>query len=415
MSPFTPRRFQTTSQEREPETKLRMGGYPQENESPVYERRHQDTQKLKNLSFWKNIDQEEAEEEEWSERQSFAPFILAIVILVIASSLLWFLFQWASSENTNAPLVIPADTAPFKVRPENPGGLQIPHQDKLIYGRFGRDSRQPMERLLPPPEQPMMAPSQQQPMVQAPLPLQRPSYYPQGQNYTPVPQSYPSQSFSPPPPLQGGQQPAQFQQPQPYPSASGQAQAPYGQQRPLPSPSQSPAYAPASQPSYAPPSAPPVIPKSPPSSGSGLKSSTVENIKPASDQKEEDDFIPKEGYAALDRLIAEEAKTPLKRVRKKNLEKAPKLKGLSDKQYRVQVASLSSRSMAEQEIKRLQTRHALLRSKSWAVQKINLRTRQGPSYRLLVGPFSTHNAASKACAKLRSEKKRCLVIAPTHK
>ena len=41
----------------------------------------------------------------------------------------------ARAEATSVPLV-KADTTPIKVKPKDPGGLRIPHQDKSIYERF---------------------------------------------------------------------------------------------------------------------------------------------------------------------------------------------------------------------------------------------------------------------------------------
>ena len=51
--------------------------------------------------------------------------------------------------------LIRADTRPMRVKPENPGGMQIPDRDMLIYGQ----QRPQVEHLLPPPEQPMARPS----------------------------------------------------------------------------------------------------------------------------------------------------------------------------------------------------------------------------------------------------------------
>lgn len=55
--------------------------------------------------------------------------------------------------------IIKAAEGPTKVRPEQPGGMQVPNQDKTIYERIAREP--PViqaERLLPPPEQPMPRP-----------------------------------------------------------------------------------------------------------------------------------------------------------------------------------------------------------------------------------------------------------------
>lgn len=55
--------------------------------------------------------------------------------------------------------VIKADDRPIKTRPDDRGGMQVPNQDKLVYGRIGAgegDAR--VERLLPSAEQPVVPP-----------------------------------------------------------------------------------------------------------------------------------------------------------------------------------------------------------------------------------------------------------------
>ncbi len=328
MSQFTPR-FRSTSsspQKRDNDVRLRVSSeaYAQENADSVYYRRHQDTQKIKNLSFWDNTDSEDVDQDEWTERQSTTPFILVIVILVVVSTLLWFMYRWASGENPGTPPIISADTAPFKVRPDNPGGMMIPHQDKLVYGRLSQDASQPIERLLPPPEQPVAHP----PHSMAAPPYQPP--YPQGQQgqgqggYPPP--NAPPPGYAPHPPT--GTQPQYAPPPQPYPPF--QAQPTYPQQ-PLPVQGQPPYPAPQAQVPYGPPSAPmppailPTMPLSPPqpiSQSEDKKTSTVEEIKPASDEDETDDTSPPDGRNELDQLIAREAEKPLKRSAKKKSWKA---------------------------------------------------------------------------------------------
>ena len=64
-----------------------------------------------------------------------------------------------------SPLVR-ADPAPYRTRPENPGGAEVPHQNFEVYNRLGQPvtpappGRQ-VERLLPPPEAPMPRPQLQ--------------------------------------------------------------------------------------------------------------------------------------------------------------------------------------------------------------------------------------------------------------
>jgi len=51
--------------------------------------------------------------------------------------------------------VIEADPRPFKVRPDDPGGLRVPNQDELIFERNrGSNAQPPAARLAPEPEAP---------------------------------------------------------------------------------------------------------------------------------------------------------------------------------------------------------------------------------------------------------------------
>jgi len=67
-------------------------------------------------------------------------------------------------QETTAPAVgelplIEADDSPTKHRPAEPGGMVIPNQDKLVYETLGDERNlDKIERLLPPPEEPMPPP-----------------------------------------------------------------------------------------------------------------------------------------------------------------------------------------------------------------------------------------------------------------
>lgn len=83
------------------------------------------------------------------------------------------------------PPLLTADGTPTKMRPEQPGGLEVPHQDKLVYERLNeRGAKPPVERLLPPPEQP----------------LPRPVVTPQMPPPPPLPQAPAIAQVPPPPP-----------------------------------------------------------------------------------------------------------------------------------------------------------------------------------------------------------------------
>jgi cell division septation protein DedD len=82
-------------------------------------------------------------------------------------------YQGGDNEAGKDAPVIAAYSGPTKVRPESPGGMPVPNQDKQIYGQID-SARMPetIERLLPPPErivtQPPPAPATAMPAVPPP-------------------------------------------------------------------------------------------------------------------------------------------------------------------------------------------------------------------------------------------------------
>ncbi len=74
---------------------------------------------------------------------------------VIAGFAAWTVFGPGSeTEGGRTPLIV-AEPEPYKVRPKDPGGMQVENQDKLVYERVGGASSAPgAENILPPPETP---------------------------------------------------------------------------------------------------------------------------------------------------------------------------------------------------------------------------------------------------------------------
>lgn len=96
----------------------------------------------------------------------------ALGVVAIAFSAVFAL----SSGSTSEVPVIEASTDAYKIKPANPGGIEIPFQDKLVFNRLTPEG-EPVatERLLPPAEQPMvlaLQPSEQKPSnAVPPMPL----------------------------------------------------------------------------------------------------------------------------------------------------------------------------------------------------------------------------------------------------
>ncbi len=86
--------------------------------------------------------------------------ITGLVSLAIVGAFIWSGREHTGPEQAGEPPLIRADETPIRVPPENPGGMDIPHRDKLVYQRLPGEGENPrMERLLPPPEEPLPPPA----------------------------------------------------------------------------------------------------------------------------------------------------------------------------------------------------------------------------------------------------------------
>jgi hypothetical protein len=101
----------------------------------------------------------------------------------------WFAYQQGLKRGgiitgaADVPL-IRADERPTKVKPEKPGGMEVPDRDKLIYTQ----KRAAVEHLLPPPEKPLPRPTA--PSAAAPSVSSQPPAVPTGAGaVNPVPQA----------------------------------------------------------------------------------------------------------------------------------------------------------------------------------------------------------------------------------
>jgi|HubBroStandDraft_1064217.scaffolds.fasta_scaffold02551_7 cell division septation protein DedD len=103
--------------------------------------------------------------------RAFRLLMYALVAIGCAAAL-WYAYS-RSRESGGGPVpLIRADQGATKVKPDQPGGVSVPDQDKLVYNPSQPGAK--VERLLPPPEQPLAKPLAPPPSadVSAPLPVQ---------------------------------------------------------------------------------------------------------------------------------------------------------------------------------------------------------------------------------------------------
>ncbi len=339
--------------------------------SGSYSTRQED---LRGLSFWQDEDTDTTDDpENWPDRPSPFKFVIAITGLVLLAGILWFAYRWVSQPSSEAPPLIQAEEGPFKVKPENPGGASIPHQDKLIYGRITPGQEQPVERLLPPPEQPVI---QQQP-------AQAPAGYPTAT----APAGQPQTSYVIIDPKTGVAQ-------QVYVAPSGVAPAPVQPQAPegyiyVPVPAGqnnqaqvTPGQAP-QQGNYAyPPLPQPVQPHAPAAPVTSTMAVPSEAVALQAQEAAPVSSAPK----------AEEKATP----KAKSVEKSSAPAAAGSGSFYLQLATLPNNDSAVTEAKRLGRKGELVDTTPF------VRATSGPDvkYRVLAGPFSSKTEALSKCTKL---------------
>ncbi|HYG85103.1 MAG TPA: SPOR domain-containing protein [Azospirillum sp.] len=258
------------------------------------------------------------------------------------------------------PPVIQADASPTKLRPEQPGGMDVPHQDKLVYDRLnhgGKDGRPQVEHLLPPPEQP----------------LPRPIVTPQ----------VPTMPELPPPPAVA---------PLPPPPAGGTTTVPRG----IPD-------------DVLPPVAPPppvqVQAALPPALPQGGQTSEVAAL-PAAPPK-----APQPAPAAAPKAAGPGVLTAPKATPQPAAAQPPKAPAASGGGFRIQLAAVRTEAEAQAEWKRIASRYPdAIGGLSMRVAKADLGER-GIFYRVQGG--SVDEARAKAiCAQLKAQNVGCVVVRP---
>lgn len=291
------------------------------------------------------------EREEPRRRKPWIKGVITAVVLVGFGVGTWYAYSIgirAGSEGA-APL-IRADQRPTKVKPDDPGGMTVPHQDKTIFDRVkSGDEGKKVEQLLPPPEEPVARPKKAPPQQQAAAPEPAPAPPPSA---APAPAPVPAPSTLPaaaPPPAPEAKAPATETKPAETRTANPPSAAPQ-------------THAAAQAPTAAQLAAPPPIAKTQPTPAPAAATPAV---------------APAKGGA-----------------------------------YKVQIASVPSQEQAEKEWTKAKSANSdLLGALSPSIQRADLGAK-GIYYRVQAGPLADDAAAKSLCSSLQARKIGCLVVRP---
>ncbi|MEQ9554661.1 MAG: SPOR domain-containing protein [Rhodospirillales bacterium] len=297
-------------------------------------------------------------------------WLLLVLILVTGAGLGGFLFGdrlagLSGEESGQVPVVHAAEGA-IKVRPDNPGGQDIPFRDYDINKRMqGEAPTGRVENLLPPPEQPK-APPQAQPSAPAA-----------------------TAGAQPAPPT------AQTNSEALLPTAPAPAPKPVAPQ-PLPAREVAPPppamVAKAATPHPAPPPPAPAVPAAPAASTTGGPIAVVPKTPPA---------VP--AAAAPPAPVAKAAPAPTAPA-------ATETAAVDG--WQVQLAASRAAAAAKAEGERLKQKHSdVLGTLTVSVMRADLGAK-GVFYRIRLGPARDKDQARAVCAQLAKRGQGCLVIAP---
>jgi hypothetical protein len=117
----------------------------------------------------------EYEDPEPSERPRRLPrALLTVAAMAVFAGGLWFAYQQGARNASVSPAassdkvpLIRADERPTKVKPDQPGGMDVPDRDKLVF--TGKPTGPAVEKLLPPAEQPRPVPPPAPPQPAPPM------------------------------------------------------------------------------------------------------------------------------------------------------------------------------------------------------------------------------------------------------
>ncbi len=296
---------------------------------------------------------------------------LLTVLVLLTVGAVWFFMDGRLPDGFvggDGVPIIKAEGGPIKVRPDKPGGMEVPDRDKKVYEQMeGVSGGAQVERLLPPPETPLPPPAS------APTP-------------PPPPGSSMSKSLPlpPPPPAAPGDMRKVVKKPL--------AKAPSAKAPSAKAPSaKAPVKKKKAQKNMAPKILTPIVPTK----------KDVLSIKPP---KQVPSPPPPPKGAELAKKKALSAKKS---------GSAKKTSGGSKGFFMVQLAAVRTPERAQKEWERLSGAHfEMLGGLELFVTKVDLGPGKGVFYRLRAGPLANEGASRKLCNGLSARKVGCLIVYP---
>ncbi len=312
----------------------------------------------------------------------------ALGMSVVFAAAAWYALQRSDMQpgaTAEVPLV-KAEPGAVKEKPDDPGGLKIPNQDKLVFERITPKPQAPMvEKLAPEPEEPMAKASA-----------------PEAPAITDLPADAPANPVNP---------------------ATAKAMAatePMAEKAAETTPS------PATARTHA---APPAIP----AKAEAAKTSKVESLLPAARvAPKSTDSGPKATVSEIKATVSEKSSpTPTAQAKAPPATKAkvsvatptkapesatPVTKSAAVKTvksgYRIQMVAYRKAKLADAAWRRLQKTHAdILGGLSGHTARVELGKR-GIYYRVQAGFFETAAKARSACVKLKAKRQDCFIVPP---
>ncbi|WP_022727107.1 SPOR domain-containing protein [Fodinicurvata sediminis] len=278
------------------------------------------------------------------------PAVIAVLGFLLFAGIVWYAYSWGRSDGASEAIpIVEAPEGPEKERPENPGGMEVPYQDTLVLNPGnGQGEGQEVERLLPPPEEPVEreeTEASQEPTEEATAELDAAGEEELQQTTAEETETEETSAAS---------------------EEAGEAE----------------------------------------SSDTG---ETPEDLTEASVEGEGETASSEEAAEDVEDVEAgaEEAATEEDATQEPSVSSQSVAQG-----FRIQLAAVRSTEAAEAEWQRLQAKHeALLGSLSLNIERAEL-GEQGVYYRIQAGPFSDEQAAETLCEDLKSRDQACLVRSP---